>query len=78
LPKRPGEPDCTFADTTKNRQLLGWKPQISFEEGVKMMLDKIELWRDAPLWGQESISQATEPWFKYLGQSQQQWTNNGP
>src|SRR5579885_592325 len=26
IPKRPGEPDCTFADTRKIRKRLGWAP----------------------------------------------------
>ena len=67
IPKRPGEPDCTFADTTKIRRLLGWKPKVSFEEGVRLMLDNIDQWRRAPVWTPESISEATQGWFKYLG-----------
>ena len=34
VPKRPGEPDCTWADITKIQRDLGWKQQVSFEEGV--------------------------------------------
>ena len=67
VPKRPGEPDCTWANITKIQTLLGWKPTISFEEGVKRMLADIELWRDAPLWDPSSIAKATETWFRYLG-----------
>jgi len=67
IPKRPGEPDCTFADTGKIQHLLGWRPNVSFESGVKRMLDHIEYWREAPLWEPESIAQATSDWFKYLG-----------
>ena len=26
LPKRPGEPDCTWADITKIKTQLGWSP----------------------------------------------------
>ena len=43
IPKRPGEPDCTWADITKISAMLGWKPQVSFEEGVERMLADIEL-----------------------------------
>ena len=68
IPKRPGEPDCTFADTQKIRELLGWAPQVSFEEGVGHMLACIDKWREAPVWNPESISQATSTWFKYLGE----------
>src|SRR6185369_5802930 len=34
LPKRPGEPDCTFADVRKIGSVLGWEARISFEQGV--------------------------------------------
>lgn len=66
IPKRPGEPDCTFADTAKIRKLLGWSPKVSFEQGVKYVLDNIEYWRSAPVWTPEKIETATEDWFKYL------------
>lgn len=66
IPKRPGEPDCTFADTRKIREKLGWQPQVSFEQGVANMLAHIDYWRDAPLWTSSSIADATADWFKYL------------
>jgi len=66
IPKRPGEPDCTFADTKKIESILGWKPKVSFEEGVKIMLDNIDYWREAPVWEPDSIADATKDWFKYL------------
>ena len=34
IPKRPGEPDCTFANTAKIERLLGWNAKTSFETGV--------------------------------------------
>jgi UDP-glucose 4-epimerase len=67
LPKRPGEPHCTWADITKITRDLGWVPQVSFEEGVKRVLADINYWRDAPLWSQDSIAEATKVWFKFLG-----------
>jgi len=66
IPKRPGEPDCTFADISKIRKVLNWKPEVSFEDGVNEMLKNIDDWRDAPLWNPENISKETESWFKYL------------
>jgi len=66
IPKRPGEPDCTFADTTKIREVLGWEPKISFEKGVEIMLDNIDYWKEAPVWNPEEIAEATKDWFKYL------------
>ena len=66
VPKRPGEPDVTHADITKITSLLGWKPQVSFEEGVNRMLENIDRWNDAPLWDPDSIAMATETWFRYM------------
>jgi UDP-glucose 4-epimerase len=68
IPKRPGEPDCTFADISKIRNLLGWEAEVSFEDGVSMMLQNINDWKDAPVWNSKSIGQATEAWFNYLGE----------
>lgn len=67
IPKRPGEPDCTFADVSKIWKRLGWKARISFEQGVQVMLDNIEYWRQAPVWTPEKIKHATKEWFQYLG-----------
>jgi UDP-glucose 4-epimerase len=67
IPKRPGEPDCTFADVGKISRMLGWKAKVSLEVGVGQMLDRLEDWRDAPVWNPESIQQATSKWFQYLG-----------
>ena len=50
IPKRPGEPDCTFADTAKIKRLFGWEPKVSFEIGVGNMLKSIQNWEDAPVW----------------------------
>jgi UDP-glucose 4-epimerase len=67
IPKRPGEPDCTWADIGKITRELGWAPQVPFDEGVRMMMDEITHWQDAPLWDPASIERATQTWFQYLG-----------
>ncbi len=67
IPKRPGEPDCTFADTSKVKNMLNWTPKITLEEGVKNILVNIEYWRKAPVWTPETIQEATVDWFKFLG-----------
>ncbi|MCX6222389.1 MAG: GDP-mannose 4,6-dehydratase [Bacteroidia bacterium] len=67
VPKRPGEPDCTWADISKITSELGWKPTVPFELGVSKMVAEIENWKDAPLWNPESIGKATETWFQYMG-----------
>lgn len=69
VPKRPGEPDCTFADIGKIGRHLGWTPMVSFEDGVRRMLVDIERWRDAPLWDPEKIAEATRSWFRFLGRN---------
>jgi UDP-glucose 4-epimerase len=66
IPKRPGEPDCTFADISKIRKLLKWQPQISLEKGVGLMLENIDYWKNAPVWTPESINVATKEWFECL------------
>ena len=66
IPKRPGEPDATHADITKAKQLLHWQPTVSFEEGVKIMLDNIGYWKETTVWDEKSIKEATKTWFDYL------------
>ena len=66
IPKRPGEPDCTFADITKIRRDLSWEPTVSFEQGVGRVLENIEYWREAPLWEPASIAKETAGWFNAL------------
>ena len=66
IPKRPGEPDCTWADITKITRELGWQPQVSASRRASArMLAEIDYWRDAPLWDPESIAKATETWFEH-------------
>ena len=66
IPKRPGEPDCTWADISKIGRDLGWKPKVSFEDGVGRILANIDYWREAPLWTPETIATATKTWFDTL------------
>jgi UDP-glucose 4-epimerase len=66
IPKRPGEPDCTWADISRITSELGWKPQVSFEEGVAKIVANIDYWRNAPLWDPDSIAKATRTWFEFM------------
>ena len=66
--KRPGEPDCTWADISKIRKDLGWEPKVPFADGVRIMLDNIDYWRDAPVWTESRIAEATSDWFRFLGE----------
>jgi len=69
IPKRPGEPDITFADIAKIKAAMNWRPKVSLEKGVAVMLENIAYWRDAPVWTPDTIEGATAAWFKYLGKN---------
>jgi len=66
VPKRPGEPDCTWADITKITQELNWAPRVDFAEGVGRMIEVIDYWKQAPVWDTASIEKATRTWFAYM------------
>jgi UDP-glucose 4-epimerase len=66
IPKRPGEPDCTWADIARITSELEWRPKVGFEEGVAKILADIDYWRNAPLWDPDSIAKATKTWFEHL------------
>jgi len=72
IPKRPGEPDCTYADTQKIREVLGWSPAVAFQAGINLMLEKIEAWQGAPVWDAKAIAAASAEWFQYLGADSRQ------
>ena len=67
IPKRPGEPDCTYAEITKIRRDLKWQPKVSIKQGVDNVLANIDYWKSAPVWTPATIATATQDWFKYLG-----------
>lgn len=66
IPKRPGEPDCTWADISKIQKYLAWSPKVSFANGLSIMLADINKWQDAPLWDAKSIAEATKTWMQYM------------
>jgi UDP-glucose 4-epimerase len=67
IPKRPGEPDCTWADIDRIASELGWQAEVSFEQGVANIVANIDYWRNAPLWDSQSIAVATKRWFEFMG-----------
>jgi UDP-glucose 4-epimerase len=67
LPKRPGEPNCTWADISKIAAELNWEPSVGFKAGVAKMMVEIENWKEAPLWDPSSIEKATDTWFRFMG-----------
>ena len=66
IPKRPGEPEVTWSNINRAKKLLNWRPRVSIESGVKILLYNIKSWKNAPLWNEKSIKRATKNWFKYL------------
>ncbi len=66
IPKRPGEPDITFADIKEIQNDLNWKANISIEDGIAELLKNINYWQHAPVWTPANIAIATKDWFKYL------------
>ena len=71
IPRRPGEPAATWADPTAINRDLDWAPTVSFEQGVATVVENIDYWAEAPLWDEESIATATEPWFRLLSESEE-------
>ncbi len=66
IPKRPGEPNITYANIDKSKKILKWKPKIKFESGLQKLVDNIDYWKNAPLWSKSSIKKETKNWFKFL------------
>ena len=66
IEKRPGEPECTFANINKIKKKLNWKPKVKIEKGMKILIDNIDYWKKAPVWTPKKIKLATSDWFKYL------------
>lgn len=66
IPKRPSEPDITHADIKRAIKFIKWRPKITLEEGIDIVVNNINYWKKAPLWTPKKISKATRNWFKYL------------
>jgi UDP-glucose 4-epimerase len=66
IPKRPGEPDITYANISQIKKYLKWSPKVDIQTGINIMLKNINYWKNAPIWNPQSINKATKNWFKYL------------
>ena len=66
LPKRPAEPNQTFANIEKVKKNLKWYPKVDFEAGIKEVLKNKFYWKNAILWDKKKIAKATKIWFKLL------------
>lgn len=66
IPKRPAEPEITFANINKIKKDLKWQPTVNIKNGIKILLKNLDYWNKAPVWTEKSIKIATKNWFKYL------------
>tara|TARA_B100000401_G_scaffold438164_1_gene385689 strand:- start:612 stop:1586 length:975 start_codon:yes stop_codon:yes gene_type:complete len=66
IPKRPGEPFITYADISKIKKELNWKPKINIKYGIEKVMAEKNFWKQAPVWTKKKIKVATKSWFKYL------------
>jgi len=66
LPRRPGEPEMTWADISKIKSMLDWEPKVSIEDGVRVMLDHLDDWKNEKVWTPDEIKEATKEWYRYL------------
>ena len=57
----------TYANISKAKRILKWKPKITINDGISELLKNISYWKNAPLWNKSKIRIATKSWFKYLG-----------
>ena len=67
IPKRGGEPLCTWAKIAKARKLLAWKPEMEMNDGVQILKSYMNDYKSAPIWTPEKIEVATKVWHQYLG-----------
>jgi len=56
-----------WADISKIRGELGWEAKIGFAEGVGIMRQNIEHWRDAPVLDGGADRRRDGGWFRFLG-----------
>jgi len=69
IPQRPGETDRSLADISKIKKHFNWKPKITINDGIKMLLKNINEWKEAPVWTPETIKEATKSWFTPLSKN---------
>ena len=58
--------DRLVAKETQLPVTIAEDPLISVANGAGKVLQNIDYWRNAPVWDEKSISEATQSWFKYL------------
>lgn len=69
LPERPGEPRETRADIQKAAQLLEWRPEVNFVDGLQGMIADQDYWQNARAWTYEESAEAQRGWYACFGKS---------
>ncbi|MGD2251430.1 MAG: SDR family oxidoreductase [Anaerolineales bacterium] len=67
IPERPVDPHSSLADITKIRSLIGWEPEVSFEQGISVLLENIDDWREARVWTADAMAEATRDLYDLFG-----------
>tara|TARA_Y100001936_G_scaffold239173_1_gene271913 strand:+ start:487 stop:1467 length:981 start_codon:yes stop_codon:yes gene_type:complete len=61
---RPGEVKRSLADISKIKKDLGWVPKIKIEQGVKMLIEEINAWKEAKVWTSEKMEKEIKNWVR--------------
>lgn len=67
LPDRPGEPQETKALIQKANKMLGWKPLISFNQGLVHLAADRDYWKMGRVWTWAESIKAQQEWYDLLG-----------
>ncbi len=65
IPERGGEPRCIYADSSRLAR-LGWHPKTTIEEGLALMMENLDYWKDAKVFTADGIQEETNEWQKRL------------
>ncbi len=66
LPDRPGEPKETVALVQKANKMLGWKPAVSFDNGLALMTADVNYWKAGRVWTLEESVESQKDWYENL------------
>ena len=67
ISKRPGEPDCTWADIAKIRREFGWEPKVSFRRRRASHAGEYRLLARRAGVDRIAHCRGTSDWFRFLG-----------
>ncbi len=65
MPERGGEPHTIYADNSRLRG-LGWEPKVSIEEGLSLMMENLDYWKNEKVFTADSLQGETKAWSEKL------------